>query len=81
MDVDLLKEEDPDMIKTEIDGDVDGDGMGTEESEGEEDGVELEGEGDLEDQEQDTGEMMITINTDGEQSDLIINDQQIDNQS
>lgn len=64
-----------DLIKTEIDND----GMGTEESD--EDGVELEGEGDIEDHEQDTGEMMITINTEGEQSDLIINDQQLENQS
>lgn len=76
LDVDL-ENLDKAEIKTETNEDPDG--IVTEESD--EDGVLEDGEGDMEDQEQDTGEMMITINTEGEQSDLIINDQQIENQS
>ncbi|ODN05554.1 Transcription factor Sp4, partial [Orchesella cincta] len=68
-------EVDDKLIKTELDGEA----LGTEESD--EDGVEMEGDGEVEDHEQEGDEMMITINTDGEQAELIINDQQIENQS
>jgi len=70
---------DKDIIKSEPDQD----GIVTEESD--EDGVDgLEGdenEGEGEDHEQETGEMMITINTEGEQSELIISDPQIEDQT
>ncbi|CAL8097053.1 unnamed protein product [Orchesella dallaii] len=75
---------DPNAVKLDADGKVikselENETIGTEESD--EDGVELEGDGEVEDHEQETEEMMITINTEGEQAELIINDQQIENQS
>jgi hypothetical protein len=72
--------EEGDLDKADIKSEPDNDGLGTEESD--EEGIEMEGEEqETEDQEQETGEMMITINTEGEQSELIISDQQIENQS
>jgi len=80
------------LIKTEMetaeamctDDDDDGGDLGDDQDQDDQDGDgdgDADGDCDGDEQEQETEEMMITINTEGEQPELIINDSSIETQS